>query len=82
MSMTKTETPNHRAAQEIRALMAAKKKSITDLAEHLDISRSSASRRINGKAPLDLNEISYIAEWLNVPYGRIVNPPQQLAYSA
>ena len=82
MSMQTTETPNNRAAQEIRALMAAKKKNISDLAGHLDISRSSASRRINGLAALDLNEISVIAEWLGVPYGRIVNPPQELAYSA
>lgn len=76
--MPNTQTPNNKAAQEIRAIMAAKNLSITDMADHLGISRSAASRRINGKQAMDLNEISVIADWLGVACGRIINTDQHV----
>ena len=73
--------PSTRAAQEIRALMAARRLTSTDLGKHLGVSRSTASRTINGLTTLDLDRISHIAEWLEVDPARITNP-EQLAYTA
>ena len=70
--MPNTETPNTRAAQNIRALMGIKKKNINDLARCLKINRLTASKRYHGLTPYDLNQIETIASWLNEPVDRII----------
>ena len=70
--MPNNETPNTRAAQNIRALMGIKKKNINDLARCLQINRLTASKRYHGLTPYDLNQIETIASWLNEPVDRII----------
>ena len=70
--MPNTETPNTRAAQNIRALMGIKNRNITDLANCLQVNRLTASKRYHGLTPYDLNQIETIASWLNEPVDRII----------
>lgn len=78
----KVATANTRAAAEIRGLMAAQRKTSKDLAVTLGISQSSASRRMNGQAILELNEVETIAAWLNVSVMRIIAPQTPLAHAS
>ena len=75
-------TRNDATAAEIRALMAAKRKTTSDLAAILGVSRSTASRRLSGNITLDFQEVETIAHWLEVPYERLVTPPAPLAYAS
>ena len=45
--------------------MARKAKRQKDLAEHLNISTSALSARLNGKAPLTVDEVVAICLWLH-----------------
>lgn len=52
--------------------MAAQKRTASELADHLQISRQSAGRRMGGGAELTVNECARIARWLAVPLHDIV----------
>lgn len=56
--------------------MAIKRHNQTQLAEVLGISQQSVSRRLDGKQALTLDEVSHIAQWLEV------NPQQLLIPAA
>ena len=56
-----------RAAGALRAEMARQKKTSVDLAHALNISQSSASRRMNGAGAIDLDEVQRWSDWLGVP---------------
>lgn len=70
--MSTTKSQNVRAAENIRALMGIKNKTITDLAQRLQVNRLTASKRYHGLTPYDLNQIETIAAWLNEPVDRII----------
>lgn len=61
-------------ADEIRGLMAKQRKSQIDLARVLGIAPAGVSRRLQGKVPLDINELGAIAEWLGVPITQLFGP--------
>jgi transcriptional regulator with XRE-family HTH domain len=72
---------SQRAATEIRGLMGAQKLNTVDLARLLNVSRDTASRRINGESDLSLNELEAIAAWLGVSASRIIAPATGTTYS-
>jgi len=55
------------AAGQLRAELARQRKSSSELAEALHLSQSAASRRLTGEISMDLDELSIIAAWLQVP---------------
>jgi transcriptional regulator with XRE-family HTH domain len=67
-------TLNDRAAAQIRALMAARRKTSAELGDVLGISQSSASRRMLGEGTFTLNQLETTARWLGVPIADIVSP--------
>lgn len=65
--MSYNPTLRAEAAGALRAEMARQKKTSQDLADYLNISQSSANRRMNGQSPIDLDEVDRLARWLDVP---------------
>lgn len=61
MSYTTTVAGN------IRANMARTNHRISDLAEKLGKTPNTAGNKYNGTAPITVEEIGTISEWLNVP---------------
>lgn len=61
--MSYTET----VAGNIRANMARTNHRISDLAEIIGKTPNSAGLKYNGRAPITVEEIGTISEWLNVP---------------
>lgn len=61
--MTHTDT----VAANIRANMARGGYRIADLAEAIRKTDNTASKKYNGRAPITVDEIVTISEWLNVP---------------
>lgn len=54
-------------AAEVRALMARRQVSGTDLAHALDIPQTSLARRIRGRYPFDVELLAQIADYFGVP---------------
>ncbi len=70
-----TAAPNplgQAVAAEVRAEMARQRKTGKELAAVLQTSQQSASRRMTGEKPLDLDELGKIADWLEVPYSSLL----------
>ncbi len=65
--MTHTAT----VAANIRASMARGGYRIADLAEVIGKTANSASSKYNGRAPITVDEIVTIAEWLDVPVAEL-----------
>jgi transcriptional regulator with XRE-family HTH domain len=75
-------TLNGKAAAQIRALMAARRRTSAELAEVLGMSQSAASRKLNGESrPFNLDQIQAVADWLDVPITDIITPVPGLDYS-
>lgn len=64
--MSSTNPVRAAAAGVIRAEMARRRLTSTDLASALNCSQSSASRRMTGEVGLSLDEVAVIAEWLGI----------------
>lgn len=64
--------PNGSVAAELRALMARNAKRQKDLSEHLGMSPSALSARLNGKAPLTVDEVVAICLWLDADPAEIL----------
>lgn len=60
------QDPREFSAGVLRAEMARQRRTARDLAEILQISRSSAQRRLDGVTGLDLNETQTICAWLGI----------------
>lgn len=71
-------TANERTAAFIRGKMAEQRKTATDLAGILGISRQAAGRKIDGTVTLNLDACQIIAEWLDVPIQQLVQPATDL----
>lgn len=78
------ESPNQRAAAQIRAFMAARKRTGAELAVLLGISAQTMNRRLAGESAssFNLDEIQVIADWLGVPIAHIIDPVPGLSYTA
>lgn len=60
------------AAGELRAEMARRRYTSTDLGTVLGISQQSASRRMTGEMGLNLDEVALIADWLGIDPTRLI----------
>ena len=58
--------------------MAKQFKTGRELAELLNISQQSASRRINGQTPIGIHEVGTIAAWLKIPVTRFTGDPEEM----
>jgi transcriptional regulator with XRE-family HTH domain len=74
-------TLNDRVAAQIRALMAARRRTSGELGQALGISQSAASRRMVGDGTFTLDQIQQAADWLGVPITDIITPVPGLDYS-
>lgn len=61
-----TNSFTQRVAGTVRAELARHRKSQGDLAAALGVSRSYVSRRLMGEVAFDVDEVSRIAEWLQI----------------
>ena len=66
-------TATQRAASVIRAELARRRIPQSAVAELLNISQASVSRRLSGEIPWDVNEIDAVAKLIGVPAGIFVN---------
>lgn len=48
------------------------RKTIGELAQVIGVHRQTASERLYGVRPFDLNEIELIAEWLDIPVEKLI----------
>ena len=76
--METDQTANQRTAAFIRGKMAEQRKSATDLAGTLGISRQAAARRISGAVVLNLDDCQAIGDWLGIPIQQLVQPGDSL----
>jgi transcriptional regulator with XRE-family HTH domain len=64
-------------AEEIRALMARRQVSQTELAQAVGVSQATFSERIRGRKPFNLDQLDAIAEHLNVSVESIVTAARE-----
>jgi DNA-binding Xre family transcriptional regulator len=64
--MADTMTLSQAVAEEIRVLLTRRRMSGRQLAAKLDVSQTWMADRLNGKTPIDLNDLDRIAGALNV----------------
>lgn len=69
--MTKTSTRT--AGANIRAEMARRQVTQTEMAQHLGITQPALSKRIRGIVPLNIDELAAIADRLEVPLDAILH---------
>lgn len=67
-------------AENVRAVMARKRRRGTELARVLGLSQTAASRRMSGLTPFDVNELCETAAWLGVPITDLLPEPREGAY--
>lgn len=52
---------------EVRAALARRRLSQSDLGQHLGLSQAAVSRRLLGEVPFDIAELAAVAAFLDVP---------------
>lgn len=57
----------HQVAAEVRAALARNRKRQRELGNLLGVSQQAASRRLSGDVTFTVEEVSAVADWLNVP---------------
>lgn len=65
-------TPTEVTGANVRAEMARRKVSQTTIAKHLDRSQTAISHRLSGRVPFDINELTAIAQLLDVPLAALL----------
>jgi predicted transcriptional regulator len=70
--MPMTSPFSERVAANVRAELARRSLSQTDLARMLGTTQQAVSRRISGKVPFDTEELNSIAEQLGVPVASLI----------
>ncbi|WP_420107788.1 helix-turn-helix transcriptional regulator [Kocuria marina] len=65
---------NEKIAEEVRAWMARRRRSQSDLARHLGVARSAISVRMNGARDFSLAELVEIASWLEITLADLIGP--------
>jgi transcriptional regulator with XRE-family HTH domain len=78
MNKPPDQTANERTAAFIRGKLAEQRKTATDLAAHLGISRQAAARRLSGETVLNLDDCQLIGDWLGIPVNDLVQPGDSL----
>jgi transcriptional regulator with XRE-family HTH domain len=69
-------TSREAVAEEVRSLMGRKRVNQTRLANHLKMSQSALSRRLNGQHPFDTDDLFTIAELFDVEVTRLFPGPK------
>lgn len=59
----------------IGAEMRRKRRTQADLAATLQMSQAAVSRKLRGKAPMTVDELFTIAEWLDIPVTALLPEP-------
>lgn len=75
--MADTYSLSERVAEEIRAVLARRRKSGRSLADDLGVSQTWMSTRLNGTTPIDLNDLERIAIALDVDVADLVLPTRR-----
>lgn len=70
---------NEEVADRVRGVAAERRLSRTQIAETLQVTPMSLSRRLNGKTPLTAAELSTLSDLLEVPVGRFFGENAALA---
>lgn len=79
--MQKYRAYGKHVAEVIRLAMSAQFKNSGDLASVLQVSRSSASRRVRGEVPFKISEVYKVAGWLGTTVGALISQADRLAES-
>lgn len=66
------QTPTERTASVVRAEVARRRVRSGDLAQLLNISRTTVWRRLNGEYPFTVDELTAIAGLLGMPVGDLL----------
>lgn len=67
-----SETPTYHVAAEIRAVMARKRVTQTELAAKISVPTYTLARRLSGEIPITVNELTAIAEALGVSIAELL----------
>ncbi|MFZ2172766.1 MAG: helix-turn-helix transcriptional regulator [Rhodococcus sp. (in: high G+C Gram-positive bacteria)] len=67
------KTPAHQVADNVRGEAARKRISQRQLGEAIGLSQQSLSRRLLGRTAFDVNELSAIAEYLDIPVSTLIS---------
>ncbi len=66
-------------AAEVRAQLARKRISAAELGRRLGWTQSYTARRVDGRQPLDMDDLEQIADFLEIPPGRLIPDRRILA---
>jgi transcriptional regulator with XRE-family HTH domain len=69
-------------AAAVRGLLASHRRTQRELATVLGITQSNVSKRLTGQAEFSASDVLAIAEWLDVPAGRVLGEPIETAKGA
>lgn len=64
-------TLEERVATNVRAALASRRLTSSDLASELHLEQRAAQRRLNGTVPFTLREAGTIARWLGIDYSTL-----------
>ena len=67
-----TQTPTAQTGANVRAEMARRGVSQTAMASHLGLGQSALSKRLRGVIAFDINELTAIAQHLDVPLDTLI----------
>lgn len=71
-----TSTASALAAANVRAEMARRSISQTQLAQAIGINQSGLSKRLRGLVPFDVDEMAAVAGFLDVPLAELLPQPE------
>jgi len=72
------EPLSSKVARSTRALLALRGETIESLAYCTDIAHSTLKRRLNGRSPFTIDELSSIASHFEVGVGDLLQPPYEV----
>lgn len=73
-----SETPTYQVATEIRAVMARKRVTQTELAALINMKVATLRRRLDGDTEISVNDLAAIAAALDVPVAELI-PAERVA---
>lgn len=71
--MSQKQTLSDMTAAAVRAEMAFRRLSTSELAQVLQVGQRAAVRRLNGEIEFGLNEIERVSQWLGVKHTDLLN---------
>lgn len=74
-----SQSPTTFVSANVRAEMARRRITQQQVAEALGLKQGSVSKRLNGRVPWDVNEVSTVADLLGVPVSALIGEPERAA---